>query len=106
MSRILVLVDAASGAPSPAAKQLLAVAARLGEPEAVVVTNGDADAPAAETLATQLGEGLAERRQHGRLVGDVDELAHPPGVASGCGVTRGRHGCPPAPGPGRPTRRR
>ena len=76
MSKILVLIEHTDSQPAANAAELLAAAATLGEPHAVVVTSTDA-AP----LASALGA-LGAAAVHVATVADADSLLVTPKVAA------------------------
>jgi electron transfer flavoprotein alpha subunit len=76
MSKILVLVEHTDATPAPSTAELLAAAAQLGEPSAVVVIEGDPTA-----LASALGELGAATVQVASIPG-AGELIVTPSVAA------------------------
>ena len=76
MSKILVLIEHADSTPAGNAAELLAAAAALGEPHAVIVTESDAGA-----LATTLGA-LGAVAVHVATVPGADSLLVTPRVAA------------------------
>jgi electron transfer flavoprotein alpha subunit len=76
MSKVLVLVEHSGSAPASPVAELLAAAAQLGEPSAVVVTDSDATA-----LAAALGA-LGAATVHVATVAGADELLVTPVVAA------------------------
>ena len=76
MSKILVLIEHADSKPAANAGELLAAAAALGEPHAVVVTSADAAA-----LAAALGA-LGAAAVHVATVPDAESLLVTPQVAA------------------------
>ncbi|MBX3311207.1 MAG: electron transfer flavoprotein subunit alpha/FixB family protein [Cryobacterium sp.] len=76
MSQVLALIELADGKPSDTAAELLAAAAVLGEPAAVVVTEG-----AAGDLAKELGK-LGATTVYAASVKDADSLLVTPQVAA------------------------
>lgn len=76
MSQVLALIELADGKPSDTAAELLAAAAVLGEPAAVVVTEG-----AAGDLAKELGK-LGAATVYAASVNGADSLLVTPQVAA------------------------
>jgi len=76
MSKILVLIEHTESKPAATAGELLAAAALLGEPHAVVVTSADAGA-----LASALGA-LGAVAVHVATVADADSVLVTPKVAA------------------------
>ena len=77
MSQVLVLIELADGAPAPATGELLAAAAILGEPAAVVVTEAGAAAPVASALGA-----LGAATVYAASVAGADALLVTPQVAA------------------------
>ena len=80
MSKVLVLVEHTDSTPASNVAELLAAAAQLGEPSAVLVTAADSPADAA-ALATALGT-LGAATVQVATVAEADELLVTPTVAA------------------------